>query len=118
MARTKNRNPFDAKGWTGEIEISPEIVKSLSVGVSSEVIQADPLRLWMLIAIDNMGGEAYLWPNQQSDLYGIRVDTNNKSILIHNASYPSLVQGVWYGMAGGAPADIRIIAATTVSSQR
>lgn len=118
MSRVRNNNPYDVRGWTGEIEITQEDLVPLPVATSTLFLPADPMRLWILLAHSSGAGQAWYWPITQTGPYGITSSGNGNAVLIHNASYPSLVQSTWYGWSQGAITNVHVIVGTVVSSRR
>jgi hypothetical protein len=109
MIDDRATNPYDADGWTGEIEITAELTGVLNAAVSTLLIGPDPRRLYLLLAYDSAAGSTpLLWPYQQDAAYGISGDAVG-AVLIHNASYPSLVQMAWYAYVQLGPVSYRLI---------
>lgn len=115
MSRIRSYNPYHVKGWTGEIEVSREETVACAVASATPILSADPTRLWILLAYSSGAGQVWFWPYAQNGPYGITTAGGGQSILIHNASYPSLVQMPWFGFAQGAITNVRVITGTTVA---
>jgi hypothetical protein len=109
MAIDRASNPYDASGWTGEVELVESQVELLIGDESVRILPADPRRIWYVLCVLPAGTTWRVWPRALGDSLGISPDFGKESILIHNASYPSLVQGEWYFNSVGGGHIIRII---------
>ena len=109
MSVIRIANPYIPRGWTGEIELvfqDPQIVQA---GDSDMIVGTDPSRLWFLVAVEPVGTASWIWPQKQDGLYGLALQFDNGTRLVHNASYPSLTQGEWYFSPQVGPATVRVI---------
>lgn len=111
-------NPYKPRGWTGEIELTESEDIPLLAGVPVQVATPDPDRLWLLVGFDSAAATLSLWPSRALSIKGITDASGIGAILLHNASYPSLVQGTWWATADGGPTIVRVITARSAPTQR
>lgn len=116
--RRRPTNPYDADGWTGEVDIIPLQPITINTGTSTRFLTQDANRLWFLVAIAPDTQDYTIWPQQQTAFYGIKPHTSESAILIHNASYPGLVQGDWYYLHFGLGVTLHVIVARTINNGR
>lgn len=93
------QNPFDPTGWTGRVELIEYPQTNLAINTPLQILGTDPYRLWILFMYDDVTVPVFLNYHQQGGIPGIGADQGRAHILIHNASYPSLVQGNWWAVA-------------------
>lgn len=115
MSRLPNTNPFDPKQWVTNIEVSLLAPIAYTSGASKLVLPPDPWRLWFILAVEPISGGILAWPGRQTGTYGIRAVDGQSHVLIHNASYPSLVQAEWWAALLTAPATVHIITGRAVT---
>lgn len=104
-------NPYDAAGWTAEIELSTLTVPGGATVTTGQIGTPDPRRIWLLLCTVPSTAVVFVWPEQQDGPWGIAPVTGQSHILIHNASYPSLVQGGWYVFVDAPGVDVNVIQA-------
>lgn len=111
MSADRATNPFDADGWVGEIELTEEELGPTAPNQSLRIATADPRRLWLCVAVTPLGGTWSIWPSKRSTDYGIRPAPSVDWLLVHNASFPSLVQGEWWIHNGAGGLTVYVITA-------
>ncbi len=102
-------NPFIPRGWTGEIEIVRTRLGTPVVNTRTKIAKADPQRLWLLVMGYGSVGDWGLWPWELPSLGGIKQEPSTGYVLIHNASYPSLVQAEWWLAVGANSGPFEMI---------
>ena len=103
------QNPFDVTGWTSEIELVEYTVDAFAPDTSVDICDTDPRRLWIIAATEPATGGFVMWPRRQTAEYGIAPITGQTHVLVHNASYPSLVQGGWWFRCALAGITVHVI---------
>lgn len=78
------------------------------------IATADPQRLWLIVMAYGSVGDWAVWPWKLPDIGGMRPESSTGYLLIHNASYPSLVQNEWYLAVGAASGPFELVTGRAV----
>lgn len=109
-------NPYDPNGWTGKIELIDYGQANLAINTPLKILNDDSQRLWFLIGWDDVTVPVWVWYKAQSGIPGITAGQNQAHVLIHNASFPSLIQGSWWATSPSGGSVIQWIVGRAISS--
>lgn len=107
-------NPYVPDGWVGYLELVqlPSVV--INSTASTLIAGPDPMRVWLLIAVQGAVNNWWLWPFQFSGSVGMSPPQGQNHLLIHSASFPSAVQGPWYARSAAGTPTVFMVAGTAV----
>jgi hypothetical protein len=102
----------------GYIEVYQPNSVVVNSTASTMVIGADPLRVWLVIAVQGASNSWWAWPFQFSGSVGISPPTGQNHLLIHSASFPGAVQNSWYVRSAAATPTAFMVAGRTTERAR
>lgn len=114
MARGDFANPFTPQGWTGSVEWDVIYSDTPLVNTGTLIAPPDPQRLYLVVMGYGSIGDWGVWPRKLPSVGGIKQQTGTGHVLIHNASYPSLVQSEWWLAMGAASGPVEVISARSI----
>lgn len=115
MADQRPQNPYDPGGWVGRVEIVRYATVFLPLTTWTRIIVSDADRIWFVVSASGFENNVRIWPSVISPAAGIASGAGLAHILVHNASYPSLVQDEWFGFANTAAATLHIVAGRAIA---
>lgn len=115
MAISNVQNPFDPTGWTGRVEIVEYDTQGLGPGDATQVLDFDAYRLFAVFTCPAWPSSLMLWPFAQRDAYGIGPQTGQNYVLIHNASFPGLLQWAWFAKTGVPLVEFNIVVGRAIT---
>jgi hypothetical protein len=95
VPRQQCSNPFDARGWTGCVEVDQLDPVDITSG-NAQILWPDPQRLWALIFTQPSSASWFLWMSRPVGSFGMTPEAGQSHLIIHNATFPGAVQGNWW----------------------